>query len=121
MAQWVKNPPANAGDTGDAGSIPRSGRSSGRQLTSVFLAEKFHGQKSLVGSSPKDRRESDMTQRLHTTIHVLSCLEVLFCLLQAASELEMFFLWRVNCLELRRVQLLHILFLREALRKFVYS
>ena len=29
MAQWVKNPPANAGDTGDAGSIPRSGRSSG--------------------------------------------------------------------------------------------
>ena len=25
----VKNPPANAGDTGDAGSIPGSGRSSG--------------------------------------------------------------------------------------------
>ena len=29
MAQWVKNPPANAGDTGDAGSIPGSGRSTG--------------------------------------------------------------------------------------------
>ena len=25
----VKNPPANAGDTGDMGSIPRSGRSPG--------------------------------------------------------------------------------------------
>ena len=31
MAQWVKNPHANAGDTGDAGSIPRSGRSSGEE------------------------------------------------------------------------------------------
>ena len=29
MAQWVKNPPANAGDTGDMGSIPGSGRTSG--------------------------------------------------------------------------------------------
>ena len=29
MAQWVKNSSANAGDTGDRGSIPESGRSSG--------------------------------------------------------------------------------------------
>ena len=29
MAQWVKNPPANAGDTGDVGVIPRSRRSLG--------------------------------------------------------------------------------------------
>ena len=29
MAQLVKNPPVNAGDTGDMGSIPRLGRSSG--------------------------------------------------------------------------------------------
>ena len=29
MAQWVKKPPANAGDTGDMGSIPGSGRTSG--------------------------------------------------------------------------------------------
>ena len=32
-----------------------------------------------------------MTQRLHTMIHGPSCLAVLFCLSQAASELEMFF------------------------------
>ena len=28
MAQWVKNPPVNVGDTEDMGSIPGSGRSS---------------------------------------------------------------------------------------------
>ena len=27
MGQWVNNPTCNAGDTGDAGSIPGSGRS----------------------------------------------------------------------------------------------
>ena len=32
----VKNPPANAGDTGDAGSIPRSGRSSGEGRSNPF-------------------------------------------------------------------------------------
>ena len=29
MAQTVKNPPANAGDIGDTGSLPGSGRSPG--------------------------------------------------------------------------------------------
>ena len=29
MAQWVKKPPANAGDTGEVGSIPGLGRSLG--------------------------------------------------------------------------------------------
>ena len=51
MAQTVKNPPANAGDTG---SIPGSGRSPGegeRQPTPVFLPGKFHGQRSLEGYS----------------------------------------------------------------------
>ena len=30
-AQWVKNQPANAGDAGDVGSIPGSGRSPGER------------------------------------------------------------------------------------------
>ena len=30
MAQWVKNPPANAGDERDASWVPGLGRSSGR-------------------------------------------------------------------------------------------
>ena len=49
MAQWVKNLPANAGDTRDEGSIPGFGRSprGGKwQLTQVFLPEKSHGQRS---------------------------------------------------------------------------
>ena len=40
MSQVVKNPPASAGDTGDTGSIPRSGRFPGsraRHPTPVFL------------------------------------------------------------------------------------
>ena len=34
------------------------------QLTSVFLAGKFHGQRSLVGYSPWGSKESDRTERL---------------------------------------------------------
>ena len=48
----VKNPPANAGDAGDLGSTPGSGRSLGvgSATTPVFLPEKFHGQRSLVAT-----------------------------------------------------------------------
>ena len=65
----VKNLPANAGDTGDAGSIPGSGRSPGRgklQPTSIFLPENSHIQRSLAGYSPKGGKELDMTERLST-------------------------------------------------------
>ena len=47
-----KKPPVSAGDTGDAGSTPGSGRFPwGRkwQPTPVCLPRKFHGQRSLVG------------------------------------------------------------------------
>ena len=50
----VKNPPTNAGDVTDAGSIPGSSRSpgqgNGRSLQYSHL-EKFHGQRSLAGYS----------------------------------------------------------------------
>ena len=51
----AKDPPANAGDTRDAGSSPGSGRSPGEakwQPTPVFLPEKFHGQRSLACCGP---------------------------------------------------------------------
>ena len=51
----IKNLPANAGDTGDVGSIPGSRRSFGGRIgnpTPVFLPGKFHGQRILVGYSP---------------------------------------------------------------------
>ena len=51
----VKNPPVNAGDARDASSIPGSGRSLRGGLwqpTPVFLPEKFHRQRRLVGNDP---------------------------------------------------------------------
>ena len=39
------------------------------QPTPVFLPGTFQGQRSLVGYSPYGRRESDMTEQLHTHTH----------------------------------------------------
>ena len=64
-----KESACNAGDTGDVGWIPGSGRSPGGekwQPSSVFLPEKSHGQRSLAGYSPKGHKELDMTERLST-------------------------------------------------------
>ena len=44
------------------------------QPTPVFLPGKFHGQRSLVGCSPWDLKESDMTERLSAHIHLVSTL-----------------------------------------------
>ena len=55
MTLVLKNPPANAGDVRDAGSIAGSGRSPGGghgDPTPVFLPGESHGQRSLVGYSP---------------------------------------------------------------------
>ena len=67
----VKNLPANAGDIGDMGSIPRVGEipwSRKWHPTLVIFSEKFHGQRILAGYSSGDGKESDMTewQRRHT-------------------------------------------------------
>ena len=65
MAQTVKNLPANAGDTRDAGSISRLGRSPGgghgNPLQDSCL-ENPHGQRSLVGYSPWHCKELNMTE-----------------------------------------------------------
>ena len=63
VALVVKNSPANAGDIGDSGSIPGSGRSSGGghcNPTPVFLPGESHGQRSLAGYGPWGCKESDM-------------------------------------------------------------
>ena len=59
----VKNPPANAGDARDAGSIPWSRK---WQPTPVFLPIKSNGQRSLAGYSPWGSKESDTTEQLST-------------------------------------------------------
>ena len=61
----VKNPPANAGDIRDVGSIPGSGRSpgeaNGKRLQYSCL-ENPSGQRSLAGCSPWGCKESDTTE-----------------------------------------------------------
>ena len=62
----------SAYNTGDLDSIPGSGRSpgEGNGNTPVFLPGEFHGQRSLVGYSPWDCKESDTPERLiHTNTH----------------------------------------------------
>ena len=63
MAQ-LENPPVNAGDPRDMGSIPGSGRSTrAGQPTPVFLPGKSHGQRSLVGYTVHGvAKESDTTE-----------------------------------------------------------
>ena len=59
----VKNLFANAGDAGDTGLISGLGRSPGvgnSNPLQFFLPEKFHGQRSLVGSGGQE--ESDTTE-----------------------------------------------------------
>ena len=64
----MKSPPVNAEDTGDTGSVPRLGRSpgdrSGDPLESSCLG-KSHGQRNLVGYSPRGHKESDTTEQLN--------------------------------------------------------
>ena len=75
----VKNPPANAGDSGDAGSIPGSGRSPGGghgNPLQYSCLENPQGQRSLWGYSPWGCKESDMTEQLspHTHTHTHECI-----------------------------------------------
>ena len=53
----VKNPPANAEDLGWENPLEK-----GMATTSVCLPEEFCGQRSLVGYSPQDCKESDTTE-----------------------------------------------------------
>ena len=61
----VKNPPANAGDVRDVGSILESGRSPGGRTwkpTLVFLLGESHGQSRLAGYSLSGYTDSDTTE-----------------------------------------------------------
>ena len=69
MAKSVKNPPAIRGDLG---SIPGLGRSPGGEHGNPLqysCLENPHGQRSLVGYSPRCHKESDMTECLSTAQH----------------------------------------------------
>ena len=57
----VKNPPANAGDSGDR-KTPWSRK---WQPTPLFLPEKSHGQKSPAATVHGDHKESDTAKHAH--------------------------------------------------------
>ena len=65
-----KETACNAGDTGDAGSIPGLGRPPEEEMTTPpgFLPEKSHRQSSLMDYGPKGPKELDTTERLNTTL-----------------------------------------------------
>ena len=71
VALEIKSMPAKAGDRRDMGSIPGSGRSAGgrhdNSLQYSYL-ENPHGQRSLVGYSPRDLKESD-TSTEQVSVH----------------------------------------------------
>ena len=61
---------ASAWNVGDPGLIPESGRSPGEgngKPTPVLFPGESHGGKSLVGYSPRGRKESDTTEWLDFT------------------------------------------------------
>ena len=61
----VKNPPGNAGDAGDVGSVPGLGRFPGGGYGNPLqysCLENPQGRRSLVGCSPWGRTESDTTE-----------------------------------------------------------
>ena len=64
-----KESACSAGDAGNVGLIPGSGRSpgvgNGNPLQYSCRGE-FHGQRILVGYSPRDRKELDATEHTHT-------------------------------------------------------
>ena len=69
MAQWINNPPANAGD---GGSIPGSEGSPGEGHDNPLqysCLENPHGQRSLAGYSPLGHRELDTIEQVSTAAH----------------------------------------------------
>ena len=68
----VKNPPANAGDIREEGSIPGSGRSPGGGHDNPLqysCLENSMDRGSLAGYSPRGCKESEATKRLSTHAH----------------------------------------------------
>ena len=68
----IKNPPAYAGDAGDLGLIPGSGRPLRRkwQPTPVLLTGESRGQRSLLGYSPRGSKQVDtVSDKAHTRVY----------------------------------------------------
>ena len=71
------------------------------QPTSVFLSEEFHGQRSLVGYSPGDHKESDTTEGLTYTHRALELVYKLIKILQYSTRMAVFYLENLKSDSLR--------------------
>ena len=86
VAVVVKNPPAKAGDTREAGSVPGLGRSPGGGKGNPFLPGKSHRQ-SLVGYSPWGHSiRCERAHSTHTHKHTHTHAGVLYMLAFSLSE-----------------------------------
>ena len=81
---------ASACNRGDLGSIPGLGRSPGEGNGNppVLLPGKFHGWRSLVGYSPWDCKESDMTERFLSYIMSSSNTDYVYICLSSSREFD---------------------------------
>ena len=73
---------ASACNVGDLGLIPGLGRFPWRRKrkpTPVFLPGESHGQRNLVGYSPRGRKESDTPERVHFHFHTWTAQQVSLC------------------------------------------
>ena len=73
-----KESACNAGESGDAGSIPGLGKMPWRrkwQPTPAFLAGKSHGQRSLADYSPWGHKELDQLSDRFTSFFTFLCQE----------------------------------------------
>ena len=75
MGSSGKNPPANAGDIKDSGSVPGverfPGEGNDNPRLSLFLPGKSLGQRSLASYSSRGHKESDTAERKDTHRHFL--------------------------------------------------
>ena len=71
----VKNPPANAGDSGLISGLGQSPGKGNGNPPPVFLPGKSHAERSLTSYSPRGCKESDRTEQLDNNMlpFLLSC------------------------------------------------
>ena len=83
----VKNPPANAGDTRDVGSISRRSPGVGNgNCAPVFLPEKSHGQRSHKESHMTESTRARARTHTHTHTHTHTYTHTHTCLVQIGGD-----------------------------------
>ena len=92
MAQGVKNPPASAGDTGDAGSYPGREDPLGEEMATHSSIPAWRSPWTEVGCSPWGRTESDTSEQSdHTHTHTFLCSRLKLFFLEIISGVNSYF------------------------------